>query len=1541
MVLNPSGSADKIQHGYVRNRRGFVTQETRNESSTQPLVITRDYNSGDLPSEVSMTVGGVPHEERFYYDMYGNLAVHLTANLDHTGAPPDDFGSTPRQDSARSWIRNEWHYLGGHLLTEFRDRRPLDRDADGAEYDDPLALYQRSDYIWRGDGALLEVALPNGASRGFVVDGYGTIYKDETRASSGTDVVLNAKYLVDASLDVVRVIDGLGAVTTIERNVAGVIESVTQPATTVAPPNYAYSLPAQLKTEFDTNAVGQLTEVRQLEAGSTTPLVRRTFDYDAIGRRCRAEVFSGASATALQEFTWVYEGATKLKESHTPGGRYVKRTFDALARVSEALDSLDAANGDANPNKVIYINVDNAPFVAGITRRNIDGAATSSAAVDRVTTYERDELGRVTKAKVGSTTATLDHSFGYYTTGATAVYTDPEGKLERFLPDALGRIRERFLPGTQPIWNGTIWRDWTGTADQLERDQVDGLGHVTTTIMDFAGRTRVLMEPGSTTQPTPANKHQANAKFYEYDAASRLSNVYLGDDVHIAFDRDAAGRLLQRRRLFSQANVLVSDLWGGDRLRRNALGQIVELSSYTGIGPGGVGKDYINEEFLHDVVGRTLWEDFEYGANVSNRVRVTSEFVGGDPFRTGLSVVNSIGSPSTPSGPSVDLHMQFVPDAIGRVASISWKADGAAAAPWVALADYTHEGGLTRPRKTTQGLGVAQGATPFDFTTTYSYDDYGRMEKIEHSYGATPSYEFVFDDSSNLVKEKYAKQSGAVGDRFSYDEHNRLLDAWLDSDAQHFAETDPNSGIGTFVKKLTYGLDQANNRDTVTENGVVESYALEAGSNRYSQVGADPMAYDSRGNTHLTPDGCYLVYDANNRLTEVYKMVPQEVSSGASAPQEGSTTTFAVTDYSALDTARTQILQRLAPRVDYLLHIPDDAQVRADSKQGLSPSVAQSTTTDSSGASSQDSVVLEMVAFYLYDPMNRRVVRWVRDDATYYYAYDGWEEVQRYGLGSATTYSQSARGEQFDELIAYRTKVDTGAWVNRYVAEGGAHCPMRILDEAGNEVEVQEYDPYGRATYWASGQASGASSVGMSYGWRMMVLDPETGLYYVRNRFYSAELGRFCSKDPLGVDGDPATWLNAYNFGSATPLTQNDPLGLQVFLSQLVDELGLNPGERAEFDQTQTSPSGKPFDGVGRDVDGTPYAFTDSVGRLLFPIGDFQATSHWFWKGTWHLLNGATAGIPGMLTSDPHGDLCAETASDYILEEVGGLVPWAAMFSWLKWGDRASDAVKALDRAGDAVRNADNAADASRGAQGTLNFGRRICFEAGTQVNTPDGSITIESVEAGDEVYAYDETSGEVVISRVVRTFAKRAEALVDLTVQYSGSGRSYVLSGTPEHPFYVPELGEYVAMGELEAGAILRTTDGITARVVSSRLRRGEFDVFNFEVEGEHNYFVSPPMSEEVGILVHNDCFDLVRKANNLPRNARLSTNEADIFARLAKHNGIDPKLAGSRLHDIKAAAGRGGADNVIFDFTGNVFSPQTGELLGSLTQGGARVIR
>lgn len=110
---------------------------------------------------------------------------------------------------------------------------------------------------------------------------------------------------------------------------------------------------------------------------------------------------------------------------------------------------------------------------------------------------------------------------------------------------------------------------------------------------------------------------------------------------------------------------------------------------------------------------------------------------------------------------------------------------------------------------------------------------------------------------------------------------------------------------------------------------------------------------------------------------------------------------------------------------------------------------------------------------------------------------------------------------------------------------------------------------------------------------------------------------------------------------------------------------------------------------------------------------------------------------------------------------------------------------------------------------------------------------------------------------------------------------------------------------------------------------------VHNIWVGGSHRYYVS-----ELELDVHNDCFDTVRAANGLPRRARLTTNEADVFRHLSQHNGIDPRQAGQRLHTIKKAANRGAADIVVFDFTGNVFSPETGGMAGQ-PDSGARVIR
>ena len=61
-----------------------------------------------------------------------------------------------------------------------------------------------------------------------------------------------------------------------------------------------------------------------------------------------------------------------------------------------------------------------------------------------------------------------------------------------------------------------------------------------------------------------------------------------------------------------------------------------------------------------------------------------------------------------------------------------------------------------------------------------------------------------------------------------------------------------------------------------------------------------------------------------------------------------------------------------------------------------------------------------------------------------------------------------------------------------------------------------------------------------STGVHRAVLDEETGLYYYRARMYSAGLGRFCQRDPIGF----APSANLFEYVSSQPTGRVDPLGL-------------------------------------------------------------------------------------------------------------------------------------------------------------------------------------------------------------------------------------------------------------------------------------------------------------------------------------------------------------------------------------------------------------
>jgi len=145
---------------------------------------------------------------------------------------------------------------------------------------------------------------------------------------------------------------------------------------------------------------------------------------------------------------------------------------------------------------------------------------------------------------------------------------------------------------------------------------------------------------------------------------------------------------------------------------------------------------------------------------------------------------------------------------------------------------------------------------------------------------------------------------------------------------------------------------------------------------------------------------------------------------------------------------------------------------------------------------------------------------------------------------------------------------------------------------------------------------------------------------------------------------------------------------------------------------------------------------------------------------------------------------------------------------------------------------------------------------AGTPVLLSDGTTKpIEKIEVGDEVYArpHDNPTGELIKGKVVRTFVNRKDVW-SLAMGNPASGKTLTVRGTAEHPFYVQNQG-WTPLGELREGDQLTSSTGETMNVLSKEHHSEPVEVYNFEVEDAHTYYVGE--SQEQSVLVHNACPD------------------------------------------------------------------------------------
>jgi hypothetical protein len=124
----------------------------------------------------------------------------------------------------------------------------------------------------------------------------------------------------------------------------------------------------------------------------------------------------------------------------------------------------------------------------------------------------------------------------------------------------------------------------------------------------------------------------------------------------------------------------------------------------------------------------------------------------------------------------------------------------------------------------------------------------------------------------------------------------------------------------------------------------------------------------------------------------------------------------------------------------------------------------------------------------------------------------------------------------------------------------------------------------------------------------------------------------------------------------------------------------------------------------------------------------------------------------------------------------------------------------------------------------------------------------IERIRIGDAVWAWDATANSMVARPVTRVFRRMADRVLALELLAEGAERPHTLVATSDHPFWVRGRG-WVAAQHLTTGEELQGFGAMPIRVASVRQARPPLPVFNFEVNGCHNYFVGDP-----GVLVHNE---------------------------------------------------------------------------------------